>query len=108
MVNKVTRRTIFALNMQKSNVLVVDVDEKKMVKMVNMVKHLGVAGYREEFYWMMTKRSTGQLHRQCNLLPHTYRYVDFVPASLSSDIIQKIERQNVPIFNLSHDVSTGM
>eukprot|EP00795_Rhopilema_esculentum_P013279 gene13279-4115_t len=109
MVNKITRGTIFALNMHKSNVLVVDADEQKTVKIVNMVKHLGVAGYREEFYWMMTKRSTGQLHRQCNLLPHIYRYVDFVPASVSSDyIIQKIERQNVASYNWSQDASTGI
>eukprot|EP00795_Rhopilema_esculentum_P013278 gene13278-4114_t len=102
MISNVDKRTIFALNIHKSNVLVVDVDKKKTVKIVNMVKHLGVAGYREELHWMMTKRSTGQFNNQCNLLPHIYRYVDIFPASLSSDyIIEKIQRQNLASPNWS-------
>ena len=109
LISNVEKKTIFALNIHKSNVLVVDVDDKKTVKIVNMVKHLGVAGYREELYWMMTKRSTGQFNKQCNLLPHIYRYVDFVPASLSSDyIIEKIQRQNLASPNLSRSGITKM
>ena len=108
MVNKVTRRTIFALNIHTSNVFVVDVDEEKTVKIVNMVKHLGVAGYREELYWMMTTRSTGQLDRQCNLLPHTYRHIDNVPVSVSSNyIIEWIQRRNLASLNRNRNGITG-
>ncbi|XP_065051644.1 probable glutamate receptor [Rhopilema esculentum] len=109
LIKNVTKRTIFALNIHKSNVLVVDVDDKKTVKIVNMVKHLGVTGYREELYWMMTKRSTGQIGSKCNLLPHTYRYIDYVPASVSSDyIIEKIQRQNLASLNWSREGTTGL
>ena len=108
-IKNATKRAIFALNIYKSNVLFVDVDDKKTVKIVNMVKHLGVTGYREELYWMMTKRSTGQIGRNCNLLPHTYRYIDNVPASVSSDyIIEKIQRQNLACLNWSCDGNTGL
>eukprot|EP00795_Rhopilema_esculentum_P013276 gene13276-4112_t len=108
MISNVDKRTIFALNIHKSNVLVVDADEKKTVKIVNMVKHLGVAGYREELFWMMTTRSTGQLDRQCNLLPHTYRYIDNVPVSVSSDyIMEKIQRRNLASLNRNRNGITG-
>eukprot|EP00795_Rhopilema_esculentum_P013275 gene13275-4110_t len=109
MISNVDKRTIFALNIHQSNVLVVDADEKKTVKIIHMVKHLGLAGYREELHWMMTTRSTGQLDRQCNLLPHTYRYIDNVPVSMSSAyIIEKIQRRNLASLNRNRNGITGM
>ncbi|XP_065051648.1 uncharacterized protein LOC135681232 isoform X2 [Rhopilema esculentum] len=108
MISNVDKGTIFALNIHKSNVLVVDVDEKKTVKIIHMVKELGLAGYREELHWMMTTRSTGQLDRQCNLLPHTYRYIDNVSVSVSSDfIMEKIQRRNLASLNRNRNGITG-